>query len=471
VGSSNAEAICPAGCNKCTYYQNAIYCTVAKEGYAIDPTGSVIKCSDNCLTCANTDYTVCTSCYGASMLISGVCAGCNDPYALTCPGNIKYSTSCLIGYSPISGVCRKCAANCQSCGQGGANKCDDSGCSTGYVKISGTTNCTKCFSICASCSINNPSTCLTCGNSNYLSNTSSCVSCPKACQSCSSSTICTSCPQGSTFDGDWCYTTIPSPCASQTQNTCTGCFYGFNLVNGACVADTSCNTTKTCTICGKGTYLKNGQCLACLTDSSTCDYCQPSSPSKCLYCSAGYYLRRNDVSCKSCASAQEGCELCESAQMCIRPNDGFYLETNIFNQYTGKVKACKTTCSICTAFDSCNTCNSGYNKVGTGCFYSKYVSAKMTLISAPGSDAWFNSNNTDEQNLANAFLKLNQILSSFASISGITVTDSERLVLRSLKIGSLVADVDMATDPGQDIDTFASQIISGIDTLPDFHVI
>jgi hypothetical protein len=157
--------------------------------------------------------------------------------------------------------------------------------------------------------------------------------------------------------------------------------------------------------------------------------------------------------------------------MCIRAIDGYYLETSVFNQYTGKVKACKTTCSICTAFDSCTTCNSDYNKLGTGCFYSKYVSAKMTLNAAQGSDAWFNSNNTDEQNLANAFLKLNQILSSFASISGITVTDSERLVLRSLKIGSLLADVDMAADPGQDIDAFSSQITTNIATLPDFEVI
>lgn len=181
VGNSSAKAICSGGCSECTYFQGIIYCTVAKDGYAIDPTGTVIKCSDSCLTCANTDYTICTSCYGSSVLISGICAGCTDPYALTCPSNIKYSTSCLIGYSAINGVCRKCATNCQSCGQAGAGKCDDGGCGSGFVKIETTSNCTKCFSSCSTCSTNNPSTCLTCGNSNFLSNTSSCVSCPSAC--------------------------------------------------------------------------------------------------------------------------------------------------------------------------------------------------------------------------------------------------------------------------------------------------
>ncbi len=152
--------------------------------------------------------------------------------------------------------------------------------------------------------------------------------------------------------------------------------------------------------------------------------------------------------------------------MCIQALDGYYLDVDLYNSYTGKVKACKTGCATCTSRDSCNTCDSDYMKVGTSCFYSKYVQAKLTLNAAPGSDVWFNSNNTPEQNLANAYLKLNQILSSFASISGIT--DSDRLVLKSLSLGSLQVTVDMASDPAQDLNSFFSQITNNIASLPDF---
>lgn len=159
-----------------------------------------MKCIDTCKTCINTDYTICTSCYGASILNGGACSGCSDLFALSCPLNVQYSTSCVIGYSPIRGVCRQCASNCLTCGKAGAGFCDDGGCGEGYVKVVGTSNCTQCFSSCASCSKNNPSVCLSCGGSSFLSNTSSCVSCPSTCLSCSSLTVCKSCPQGSILD-------------------------------------------------------------------------------------------------------------------------------------------------------------------------------------------------------------------------------------------------------------------------------
>ena len=114
----------------------------------------MIKCSDECLTCINSDSSICTSCYGASTLINGACKGCADvPYAIACPDNYKYSTACIINYSPINGVCKKCAADCITCGKAGEGQCDDNGCSPGYVKLATGTNCTKCFSSCSACSI------------------------------------------------------------------------------------------------------------------------------------------------------------------------------------------------------------------------------------------------------------------------------------------------------------------------------
>jgi len=79
------------------------------DGYSFDITGNIIKCSSTCLTCSISNAALCTSCFGSSYLEGGQCAGCTDSFALTCPNNILYSTSCISGYSPINGVCKQCA--------------------------------------------------------------------------------------------------------------------------------------------------------------------------------------------------------------------------------------------------------------------------------------------------------------------------------------------------------------------------
>ncbi len=188
----------------------------------------------------------------------------------------------------------------------GANKCDDGGCTSGYVKIVGTSNCTQCFSSCASCSTNNPSVCLSCGGSSFLSNTSTCVSCTFPCLSCSSSTVCTSCPYNYILDSNWCYPQIGFPCSSQSKSVCTNCYLGFTLLTGECLTDTTCNGTKSCSTCDKYYYLKSKQCFAC-PSSNNCDYCDPKNPSNCLACSDGYYLRSSTKSCLLCSSAMKGC--------------------------------------------------------------------------------------------------------------------------------------------------------------------
>jgi hypothetical protein len=154
---------------------------------------------------------------------------------------------------------------------------------------------------CSSCTSINPAECLSCGNSLYLSSSSECLPCPSACLTCSSALICTSCPFNSVLQDTLCYKLIPRPCQSQVQNTCTACYLGYNLIEGSCIVDSSCNATKTCATCNKNFYLSNGQCLECKTSSVTCDYCQPSSPSDCLTCVSGYYLRRSTSTCRLCS--------------------------------------------------------------------------------------------------------------------------------------------------------------------------
>jgi proprotein convertase subtilisin/kexin type 5 len=187
--------ICPPGCEKCTYYLEKIYCTSPMSGYAIDSNGDIVRCSDECATCASLDYKICTSCYGSSVLKQGTCIGCSDTYALTCPKNVNYAATCKVGYTPKAGKCQKCTDNCLLCTVTGPSQCDIDGCATGYVNILFTTTCTKCYSSCATCLRHNPGVCLTCGPSNYLSfNSSTCVGCPSNCLSCTSPTNCTSCP-------------------------------------------------------------------------------------------------------------------------------------------------------------------------------------------------------------------------------------------------------------------------------------
>lgn len=443
---TSTVAVCPAGCEKCSYnsVSNNIYCTVPQDGYAIDSTGSLVRCFDACLTCASTNFAICTSCYGSATLIGGACQGCADPYATACPVNVNYATACISGYSNIAGVCKQCADNCLTCGVAGAGRCDNGACSQGYVKIVGTNNCTKCFQACATCSTNNPSTCLTCGTSSFLSNSSSCVSCPTTCLSCSSLTVCTSCNYGSTLQSNWCYTTIGYPCAKQVQSTCTSCYVGFSLVDGSCVADTTCNGTSSCTTCNTLYYLSSGKCLPCQTGSE-CYNCDPKSPAKCLKCVSGYYLKKSTEVCTACSVISSGCTECLSSKICTNSANGYYLVTDAFGDYTGGIKSCKKVCATCSDGSSCDTCATDYTKVGTTCIYYRNIAAKWTLGSAAGSSTWLNDNNSNETNLANAYIQLNQIIN--AILSAAKITDYGRIIVTGLTLGSIVFSSTVASEP------------------------
>jgi len=144
----------------------------------LDSIGNIIKCSSICKTCASSNYQICTSCYGASTLNGGICVGCSDQYALDCPKNIAYATSCIQGYSSFKGICKACDSNCKYCGNEGATYCDDEACNDGYVILFGTHNCTKCFGSCSKCNSFDPSMCVSCAQNDYLDNSSKCSPCP-----------------------------------------------------------------------------------------------------------------------------------------------------------------------------------------------------------------------------------------------------------------------------------------------------
>jgi hypothetical protein len=59
--------------------------------------------------------------------------------------------------------------------------------------------------------------------------------------------------------------------------------------------------------------------------------------------------------------------------VCTAAIDGYYLEQDNSNKYTGKVKACKSTCATCSQYGTCDTCQTNYNKVGTSCVYYQFA--------------------------------------------------------------------------------------------------
>lgn len=221
-----------------------------------------------------------------------------DEYALTCPKDITYSTTCMTGYSAFNGTCRACSENCKTCGNAGPSNCDDGACNQGYVVLISTSTCTRCYSGCASCHSQDPSKCLSCAGMDFLDNSSRCAPCPLVCSTCSSATVCTGCSSSYILQNNFCYARLAFPCSAQNGSACTACYLGYTLSGSTCNVDTSCNGTATCLTCPLYNYLKNKKCFSCGTNNAVCKFCDPNNPNSCMTCITGYYLEGK--SCKNC---------------------------------------------------------------------------------------------------------------------------------------------------------------------------
>ena len=124
----NSTIICPPGCSQCAFSNEIIYCIFVVANYYFDSIGTIQPCQSSCLTCASTNSSICTSCFGSSLLSGGQCLECTDKFALACPGNVNYSTNCVRGYSPFNGTCQACAPFCKACGISGAGMCNANSC-------------------------------------------------------------------------------------------------------------------------------------------------------------------------------------------------------------------------------------------------------------------------------------------------------------------------------------------------------
>lgn len=202
--------------------------------------------------CAKSGYPSCP--YYETMCMVDNCATCNED---------GYCQTCDTGYNlDADGQCYgDCPANCTTCSS--SDTCTV--CDQGYLLQKG-----KCEP-CPENGICSGTASLQCEEGSYFySAGSNCPSCPTGCAACTSA------------------------------NYCTKCKDGYNLKNGACIANCTstsdcdagyiCNGSKICEICGSGSNLSVGGCN-CPTGKysdgkGTCNGSKLSSSSGCLWTGA-----------------------------------------------------------------------------------------------------------------------------------------------------------------------------------------
>ncbi len=271
--SANADRACTtctgiANCASatCTSSTNQTCGTCNPSFYAAG--GTCHACSGACapgqyqsLTCsANADRT-CATCGAVANCTNVVCTTNADQTCNTC-GNGYYRTA--------GGTCAACSGACAS-GTYQASACSASADRT----------CQSCTPIanCATetCTTNANQSCATCNNG-YYQNGGACSSCTAACPSGKYKTA--DCSTNADLQCGTC-TAIAhctnETCTSATNQACTSCDPGFDVVGGACT-------------CHAGTLECNGACVDPLSDTQYCGAtagCGMPTGSAGVACSAG----------------------------------------------------------------------------------------------------------------------------------------------------------------------------------------
>ena len=153
-----------------------------------------------------------------------------------------------------------------------------------------------------------------------------------------------------------------------------------------------------------------------------------------------------------------GCSECYSGSYCTVATDGYYIVKDVRGRSKGEVGKCRSSCLTCSNSQSCNICQTGYNKVGTRCIFNKNVQATFVLQSGAGTP-WFQNDtiNTVDNNtmLAFGFLKSNQVQNALAIFSGVNF---QNVLIVSLSWGSLIANTIIEADPTSDPNLIVSNI-------------
>ncbi len=154
-------------------------------------------------------------------------------------------------------------------------------------------------------------------NSNAQGTSDQCLVCLNPCESCNSDGSCSYCSEPYTLKESTqtsgcilCADPNCESCSDANVGSCTVCFSGFSLSQGACTAVTSscptgcysCINSTFCTKCLEYYYYmsSNNTCIQC-ANVPACLICSGVNPQQCVYCEDGYYLNSNSI-CSNCPS-------------------------------------------------------------------------------------------------------------------------------------------------------------------------
>jgi hypothetical protein len=363
--------LCPIGCSDCS----SGTCTGCLNSFVFDSsTSKCYRCGQNCLSCSDTNYTLCSSCIVGSFLSnSSACLAC-DRSCATCVGTPVNCTSCLPGKTFINGSCSSCPRKCISCTNN--TFCDT--CNRGFVAVNG--SCRGCGSSCSNCSATNITQCTSCAGGLTLVN-SACVSCPDKCQACNNN-VCSTCIPG--FIPNSAGLCVPScqiscaTCVDNQPSSCLSCYAGAILVGSTCQLTLTCNSDSSCTDCGQGLgyALVASRCVQC-SNISSCLQCDSNNVDNCAVCLNGYYVNSSSL----CSSCSANCLQCLSADLCFACAIGYTLADG---QSQGQCLKCQSPCETCLGIASyCTSCVTGFTKKGWKCQNNTYVKFKFTLNDVP----------------------------------------------------------------------------------------
>ena len=333
-------------------YENKTICSYCNNNYTLD-----------CKECEYESGNIkCTECNSDSFLANGQCIkSCSGGCSRCNYNNGKWA--CMECYENYyleelgeGTICQSCSSNCKACID--ENNCTE--CNDGYKLVDG-----KCifycsigsYSSCKSCDFNEKGKCKDCNPGYFLPN-NSLVSTQSYCSWCGSN--CMSC------NGNTSYNTI-----------CTQCKPGYYLSNNKCIKQCNLgNYYDYCKTCDEST---SGNCGSChdgyylgINYKKYCSYCGSYKIKKCHQesnykiiideCYPGYIIVRNTC-VEKCDTNNywTRCIVCneepDKLDQCKQCKEGYYLPTNLENNY----------CYYCP--NNCKSCEgSSYNPICTSCY-------------------------------------------------------------------------------------------------------
>ena len=362
-----------ASCNQSYEFRES--CASCHSGFYLLPYENKIICSYcNIYYCKECEYISgekkCTECYSDYFLVDGQCIN-------SCSGGCS---NCI--YNNGKWLCNKCYDNyflkeigegtiCESCSEGCKTCIDENNCNEcmeGYKLVDGRCNfyCNiGSYSSCKSCDFNEMNKCKDCNPGYYLPNNS--LSTQSYCSYCGSNCLS-------------CYGNNDNP-------ICTQCYSGYYLSNNKCIRQ--CNLGYYYDYCKTCDESNLGNCGSCydgyylaINYKSYCSYCGSYKIKKCHQesnyaiivdeCYSDYILIRNSCveKCDS-KSYWSNCLICneeyDKLDQCKQCKEGYYLPTNLDNNYC---YYCPYNCKSCEGSDyepTCTSCYDGYKLSGGKC--------------------------------------------------------------------------------------------------------